>query len=120
MNEYLTPVAIARAFTEAWTSHDMQTAATFLAEDVVFDGPANRSQGIEAYLAGLNTFARAVTGLRILAVLGDEQQAIIMYEVTMAPGGVVRGADLLSIRDGKIAEDKLVFAPQQAPAPSNI
>lgn len=115
MNQQLTPVAIARAFTEAWTSHDMQTAATYLAEDVVFDGPANRSQGIDAYLDGLNAFARAVTRLRILAVQGNDEQAIIMYEVTMGPSGVVRGAELLTIRDGKIAEDKLVFAPRQTP-----
>lgn len=120
MTEYLTPTAVARAFTQAWTSHDMQTAATYLAEDVIFDGPANRSQGIEAYIAGLNAFASAVTGLQILAIHGDEHQAIIMYEVTMGPGSIVRGAELLTFRDGKIAEDNLVFAPQKTAAPASV
>ncbi|HEX6818692.1 MAG TPA: nuclear transport factor 2 family protein [Ktedonobacterales bacterium] len=116
MTEQSTSTATARAFTEAWTSHDMRTAASYLAEDVVFDGPANRSQGVAANLEGLNTFAQAVTGLRILAVHGNDDQALIMYEVTMGPRGVVRGAELLTFRDGKIAEDKLVFVPLQTPA----
>ena len=65
MNEKTTPTDIARAFTQAWTSHDMQTATAYLAEDVIFDGLANRSQGVEAYIAGLNAFASAVTGFHV-------------------------------------------------------
>jgi hypothetical protein len=32
-----TPRAIAVAFTKAWSSHDLLSAAAYLAEDVVFD-----------------------------------------------------------------------------------
>jgi hypothetical protein len=34
-----TPRVIAVAFTKAWSSHDLPSAAAYLAEDVVFDGP---------------------------------------------------------------------------------
>jgi hypothetical protein len=48
MTEHPTPLAVAIAFTEAWTSHDLTTAAGYLAEDVVFDGPMQHSDGVEA------------------------------------------------------------------------
>lgn len=104
-----TPAAIARAFTEAWTSHDMDTAAGYLAEDVVFDGPVNHSAGKQAYMEGLNTFARAVTGANIIAAFGDDTQALIMYDVTTGPFGTLTCAELLTFRDGKIATDRLTF-----------
>jgi hypothetical protein len=123
-----TPVAIARAFTEAWASHDMDTASAYVAEDVVFDGPiAGHTVGAEAYTQGVVTFARAVTGLTILAAFGDDTQALIMYEVTTSPFGALTCAELLTIRDGKIQADRLTFdtykvrqaAAGQAPTPSS-
>jgi hypothetical protein len=110
MTERPTPTAIARAFTEAWASHHMDTAADYVAQDVVFDGPlAGHTTGIDAYLAGLNAFARAVTGLTIHAAFGDDDQALIMYEVTTGPFGVLTCAELLTIRGGKIQADRLTF-----------
>jgi hypothetical protein len=108
MNQGSTPVALARAFTKAWTSHDLETAATFLANDVTFDGPLNHSTGKDAYVQGLAAFARAVTGATILAAFGDDTRALIMYDVT-GPFGNLTGAELLSFRDGKIHSDRLTF-----------
>jgi hypothetical protein len=123
-----TPADIARVFTEAWTSHDLEGAATFVAADVVFTGPNGHSEGIEAYKAGLATFAQAVTGLNILAVLGDDRQAMIMYEVTTGPFGTLTCAEWLTFAQGKIANDRLTFdtfpmrggagAPPSAQSPS--
>jgi hypothetical protein len=109
MNQHSTPVALARAFTAAWTSHDLATAATYLADDVAFDGPLNHTSGKAAYMQGLTTFARAVTGVTILAAFGDDTRAVIMYELTTAPFGPIAGAELLTFRDGKIQADRLVF-----------
>jgi hypothetical protein len=39
MREQGTPVDVAIAFTEAWTSHDRTTAAGYVADDVLFEGP---------------------------------------------------------------------------------
>lgn len=36
---------IARTFTEAWSSGDMETAASYLADDVTFDGPLTLHMG---------------------------------------------------------------------------
>lgn len=109
MNEHSTPAAIAGVFTEAWTSHDMETAATYLADDVVFDGPITHTKGKQAYIEALSRFAGAVTGVTILAAFGDETQAIIMYDLATGPFGTLPSAELLTFRDGKIAADRLIF-----------
>jgi hypothetical protein len=108
MNQNSTPVALARAFTEAWTSHDLDTAATYLADDVTFDGPLTHSTGKEAYVQGLAAFARTVTGATILAAFGDDARALVMYDVT-GPFGTLTCAELLAFRDGKIRADRLTF-----------
>ncbi|HEV2460210.1 MAG TPA: nuclear transport factor 2 family protein [Ktedonobacterales bacterium] len=110
------PVAIARSFTQAWTSHDMETAASYLAADVVFDGPAGHSVGADAYLKGLQAFASTVSGLKLLAALGDDTQALIMYEVTTPAGTLTCAEHLTFTVGGTIQTDRLTFAQNQAPA----
>lgn len=109
MTEQLTTATLARAFTQAWASHDMDTAAGYLAEDVTFDGPVGHSVGKQAYVEGLSKFAQLVTGVKILAALGDDSQALIMYELATPKFGTLTSAELLTFHNGKIAADKLTF-----------
>lgn len=109
MTRDTTPVAVARAFTEAWTSHDMELAASYVSEDAIFDGPLGHADGKQEYMQGINGLARIVTGLRILAAYGDDERALIMYELTTGPFGVLTCAKLLTIRNGKIQTDRLTF-----------
>ncbi len=111
MSERSTPAAVARAFTEAWTGHDMGAAASYLAEDVVFDGPLGHVEGKAAYLASLSGLARnlAVTGVQVVSAFGDETQALIMYELLTERFGALTCAKLLTFRDGKIRSDRLTF-----------
>src|SRR5262249_41802409 len=109
MREQPTPVDVAIAFTEAWTSHDMTTAGSWVAEDVEFEGPLTQAKGLATYLEGLTQFAGAVTGLEILAAVGDNQRAMLMYEVATRPFGTLRAAEHFVVSDGKITRDMLVF-----------
>jgi len=67
MTKHPTPLAVGLAFTEAWTSHDLAAAASYMAEDYVFDGPLAHLSGVDASVEGLARFAQAVTGLRVVA-----------------------------------------------------
>jgi hypothetical protein len=109
MNPNRDPRAVALAFTEAWTRHDYATAARYVADDVVFDGPFAHLVGARAYMEGLAGFAERVTGLKVLAVLGDDERAVIMYELSTDAFGTLTGAELLVVRDGKIQTDRLTF-----------
>lgn len=109
MVEHANPVAIARAFTEAWTSKDLERAALYVAEDAVFDGPLGHAEGKREYMEGIGRLASMATGLNILAAFGNNTQALIMYELNTEQYGVLTCAKLFTIQDGKIARDRLTF-----------
>src|SRR5207247_5238102 len=84
-------VALARAHLEAWTNHDLDTARGNLAEDVQFFSPAANLVGIDEYMdapRGLTQFAKQVVpgSLRMIAAMGDDRNALIMYEVSTEGG----------------------------------
>lgn len=84
-------VQLARGHLEAWTNHDFDTARANLAADVQFFSPAANLVGIDEYMngaRGLAQFAKQVVpgSLRIIAAMGDERNALIMYEVATSGG----------------------------------
>jgi len=86
-------VALARAHLEAWTNHDLDSARGNLAEDVQFFSPAANLVGIDEYMdapRGLTQFAKQVVpgSLRVFAAIGDERNALIMYEVATEGGPI--------------------------------
>ncbi len=111
-------VAIARAHVEAWTNHDLDAARRNLAEDVQFFSPAANLAGIDEYMdapRGLAQFAKQVVpgSLRVIAAMGDDRNALIMYEVSTEGGPI--GSKLfpsaqtwLLDDDGKIKLERIV------------
>ena len=84
-------VAFARAHVEAWSNHDLEAARRNLAENVEFFSPAAHLVGIEEYMNGpwgLAQFANHVVpgSLRVKAAMGDERNALIVYEVDTEGG----------------------------------
>ena len=109
MTEHPAPVDVAIAFTRAWTSHDMAAAAHYVADDVVFEGPMTQTTGAQAYLEALSRFAQTVTRMRLIAALGDDEGAMIMYEVETGQAGVLRAGEHFVVRESQIHRDMLVF-----------
>ena len=109
MNVQPAPVDVLVAFTQAWTSHNMTAAASYIAEDVVYEGPVNHLTGAGAYLQALDRFAQAVTDLDIVAAFGDDEQAVIMYQVSTSPFGTLTCGERVTVRNGKIETDLLAF-----------
>lgn len=104
-----TPVDVAVAYLEAWASGDMATAAKYLAEDVTFEGPMAQATGAQAVLNAISGFSELLTDLRILAAAGDDEQAIVMYEMVTAAFGTLRTAEHLLVSGGRIYASRLVF-----------
>jgi len=109
VTEHPTPVEVAVAFTRAWTSHDIAAAAQYVADDVVFEGPMTQTTGARAYLEALSRFAATVTGMQMIAALGNDEGAMIMYEVETGQAGVLRAGEHFVIGEGQIQSDMLVF-----------
>jgi len=68
-----------------------------------------RLSGAHDYLEAVGQFAQAVTGVKIISALGNDQQALVMYEMKTAAMGVLSAADHFVIADGRITTNKLVF-----------
>ncbi|WP_238361895.1 nuclear transport factor 2 family protein [Actinopolymorpha pittospori] len=109
MTEVRTPVEIAVAFIEAFARRDMVAVAAHLAENVVFESPRVTVRGAESFLQAVGQFAQAVTGVRIVSALGDDREAMIMYDMETGPFGTLRSVDRIVVQDGKIISDILVF-----------
>lgn len=109
MSRQLTPAETVRVFTEAWTSGDMDAAASYVADDVVFDGPLGHVDGRQAYMDGLRGLAQIFKSVKILAAYGDDTQALIMYEAPTDSYGTLTCAKLFTLRGGKIVSDRLTF-----------
>ena len=111
-------VALALAHLEAWTHQNFATVRGNLAEDVHFYSPAANLVGIDAYMdtpRGLTQFARQVVpgSLHVIAAVGNEQNALIMYEVS-TEGGLVGSKVFPSAQtyllddNGKIKVERIV------------
>lgn len=109
ITEHPTPVDIAVSFIEAWARRDMRTVAGYVADAIAFESPTNQIRGAEPYLEVVGQFAQVVAGVRIIAALGDDERAMLMYDMTTGPFGTLRAAEDLIISNGRITRDTLVF-----------
>jgi hypothetical protein len=108
MTESRKPVDVATAFTEAWTSHDLDCASKYVGEDVVFNGPMGHAEGVKGYV-GLAGLSQEVKDFRLIAAFGDDEQAVLMYDLITRSYGTLTCAKHLLVRDGKIRRDLLTF-----------
>jgi hypothetical protein len=117
MTEQPSPaLQVALAYHQAWTSHDLDRAMRYIAEDIVCDAPAGRIQGAEAYRAFMAPFVQILTGSRMIAAFGDEETALVMYDTRTVPVERAPGAECVTVKDGKIIHSWFVFdrAPFEA------
>ena len=76
MTEFTSPALdIALAYHRAWTSHDLEKAMTYIADEIVCDAPAGRLEGAAAYREFMGPFVQLLTGSKLLAAFGDDETA---------------------------------------------
>ncbi|MEW2354307.1 nuclear transport factor 2 family protein [Spirillospora sp. NPDC029432] len=109
MTDRMAAAEVATAFIKAFGAGDMVTVAECLADDVVFESPRVRAEGIDAVTAVIGEFTRIVEGVDVIAALGDAGQAMVIYNMRTVPFGTLRVVDHLVLRDGKIISDVVVF-----------
>jgi ketosteroid isomerase-like protein len=55
------------AYHHAWSSHDIDTAMTYIADDIVCLAPAGRLEGAEAFHGFRGPFVQMLTGSNLIA-----------------------------------------------------
>ncbi|GAB3752115.1 nuclear transport factor 2 family protein [Microlunatus parietis] len=109
MTEHSPATATAVAFIEAFAAKDLTKLAGYCADDIVFESPRVKITGAPDVAEAMGQFAQAVASIDIIAAYGDDEHAVIMYDMQTGPFGTIRAADHFVVRDGKIISDQLVF-----------
>ena len=85
----------------------------WIAEDMFFTGATIKTTGKDAYVQTTLGFLKVVTGVRVenLIIDGVNACAEVRYDIVSPAGNVsvCRVAEILGVRDGKIASSAIFF-----------
>ena len=100
---------VALAYFHAWTSHDLDKAMSYIANDIVCDAPAGHLEGAAAYRDFMGPFVQILTGSELVAAFGDDEKAVVMYDTETVPVKSAPGAECVTVKDGKITRSLFIF-----------
>jgi hypothetical protein len=110
MTEVASPALdIALAYHRAWTSHDLAKAMTYIADEIVCDAPAGRLEGAAAYRQFMGLFLQILTGSELIAAIGDDETAIVVYDTETVPVKSAPGAECVTVKAGRITYSRFIF-----------
>ncbi|HEX7988395.1 MAG TPA: nuclear transport factor 2 family protein [Duganella sp.] len=109
MDTNLNAVEIARAYVNAMAAKDVEAVLSLAADDVVCTSPMGKIAGIGPFRGFQEGFAKMIKKLSVLAVHGDEHQAVIVYnaETHPVPNSIV--AELIKAKDGKLITTEVIY-----------
>ena len=99
----------ALAYYHAWTSHDLDKAMSYIADDIVCDAPAGRLEGAEAYRGFMGPFVQILTAAEMIAAYGDDKTALVMYDTETKLVKSAPAAECVTVTDGKITYSRFIF-----------
>lgn len=101
-------VAIAKTFYTAFGEKNIETMEKYLHPDVQLITPLSQLQGKEAYLEAVTNFMAFFKALTIRAAFGEEDQALIVYDLDCSPFiENASAAALMTFQDGLIIRNEL-------------
>ena len=104
------PKTIADTFLKAWTTGDFDTARGLLHDDLSFDGPLDKFDNADDYMAALTGLAQVVQSTEEQKVFADGNDVCIIYNlVTSTPAGSALTAEWYHLRDSKISSVRVIF-----------
>ncbi|MGY5776495.1 nuclear transport factor 2 family protein [Rhizobium sp. LEGMi135b] len=104
-----TAARIARAYGEAMANKEVDAIMKIAADDVVCISPIGKTTGAAAFRGFQEGFARMIKKLDIRAAYGDEAQAVLVYAVETHPVPHSVVAELIQVKDGKIASTEVIY-----------
>lgn len=100
---------IARTYVGAIANKDVDTILSISAEDVVCTSPIGQTTGLEPFRAFQNGFAQMIKNLTVLAVYGDDEQAVVVYDVETHPVPHSVVAELIKVKNDKLASTHVIY-----------
>ena len=100
---------VVQRYHRAWTSGDVDTAMTLVADDIVCRAPGGDLHGKEAYRSFLAGFAPRLTGIADIADFAEGDRVALFYYPQTQATSTAAAAECFTVRDGEIAESVLIF-----------
>lgn len=96
------PLATVQAYYRNWTSKNYDAAAELLDENIRFEMPINSYENKNAFMQAVRFTGEQAHNIHLITELGDEREAILIYEFDFAPIGKMQIAEHFIINQGKI------------------
>jgi len=95
-------LTVARAYHRAWTGSDFELAASYLADDLETDVPINTYRSKAEWLEAVRGTRQLTSGVSVLAELGDDDEAILLYDMALDRIGELRVVEHFAVAGGRI------------------
>lgn len=104
---------IVTAYQDAWTSRDFETAARYIADDVVFHSPLQHLTGAEQFLPMIAAFAQRVEPRwELVSATPNDDSILLLYRLFTTTGKMAVCADVFTLKRGRINSEILGFDPE--------
>lgn len=104
-----TALELARIYVEAMANRDVETIVSISAEDVACTSPLGQTTGIAQFRGFQEGFAQMITNLTVLAVHGDDRQAVVVYDVETHPVPHAVVAELIKVENSRLTSTHVIY-----------
>lgn len=104
-----TPYDIVTSYHRAWTTCDIETAMSYVADDITCRAPGVDLNGKQAYQDYIAAFAPKLTGISDIAEFADGDRVALFYYPQTATTDTTPAAECFTVHDGKIVDSVLIF-----------
>ena len=108
-----TTADIAATYFHAWLAKDFQALRSILADDVTFDGPLAKLQGVQDVAAGLERLAQLTSDITIHKRFVDGQDVLTWFDLHTAIAPPVAVANWSHVEEGKVTRIAVAFDPRE-------
>ena len=112
------PVTIARACYQAYVNKDRAAIESLIADDFHFTSPLDNRLDRATYFARCWPNSRAIAEFDFSHLVADGNKVFVTYDGRSTSGERFRNTEILTVRDGKIADAEVYFGwriPHEAP-----
>jgi SnoaL-like protein len=92
----------ARGYHDAWTSGRLEDAGRFLDEHVAIEVPVNSYDGRDSFMLAVAGFGQLASAVTLLAEFASDDDAMLLYDMTVPQLGQMRVAEHFTVTAGRI------------------
>lgn len=97
-------LSVARSYHRAWTGCNFDEADRYLSDDLETDVPINTYASKADWLEAVRGTRQITSNVHLLAEFGNDDEALLLYDMLLDPIGDLRVAEHFVVADGRIVK----------------